>query len=119
MSLSSYQPCLPLPTDGTPWACVINSRSLSCPRLALSENPLPEVNLTLHVDGSHLRKEDGALQAGYAITDHHELLEYRALPNVKLAHVTAFVALPRACIKAEGWLTFMLTFAVPSGRSTT
>lgn len=81
---------------------VINTRSLSCPRLALSESPLPHVDLTSHVDGSHLPIEDGAFQAGYAITHQHTLLEYRTLPNVKPAQETKLITLTQACVKAEG-----------------
>ena len=40
-------PLLPLPTDGTSLDCVINTRSLFCSRLDLSEKPLPQVDLTL------------------------------------------------------------------------
>lgn len=81
---------------------VINTRSLSCPRLALSENALPQVDLTFHVHGSCLRNEDGAFQAGCAITDQHTLLEYRTLPNVKPAQETKLITLTQACIKAKG-----------------
>lgn len=80
----------PLPTGGTPHNCIIHTRSLSCPRLALPENPLSQVDLTLPVHDSHLPKE-----AGYAVTVQHEVLEYRGLPNAKSAHVTEFMALTR------------------------
>lgn len=46
--------------------------------------------------------EDGAFQAGYAITDQHTLLEYRTLPNVKPAQETKLITVTQACIKAEG-----------------
>lgn len=100
----------PLPTDGTPHNCISHTRSLFCPRLALPENPLSQADLPLHVHDAHLRKEAGALQAGYAIAAQHKLLEYRAPPNAKSAHVTEFMTLTRAGIGAEGRLTFTLIY---------
>lgn len=91
---------LPLPTDGTSRDCVVNTRSLSCPRLDLAEKPLPQVDLTLHVESSYLRKGDGAFQAAYAITDQYKPLEYRALPHVRSAHVAKLSALTWACLRA-------------------
>lgn len=82
--------------------CVINTRSLFCPRLDLSEKPLPQVDLTLQVSGSYLWKEDEAFQAAQAITDQHKPLEYRGLPNISSAHIAELIALTWACLRAEG-----------------
>lgn len=94
-------PCFVYPLTGFPHDCFTNTRSLFCPRLDLSENSLPQVDLIIYVDGFHLQREYGTCQVGYAITDQHKPLEYQAELNVKSARMAELIALTQACTRAE------------------
>lgn len=64
----------------------------------LSDQPLPNPDLLLFVDGSASRDSgSGHCQAGYTVCDSHGVVESAPLPSNYSAQAAELVALTRAC----------------------
>ncbi|XP_063775393.1 ribonuclease H-like [Pseudophryne corroboree] len=76
--------------------------SSSPPSLVLDE-PIPNAEMTLYVDGSRLQKPEGGFAAGFTIADDTSVLYSETLdPGVNSGQSTKLIALIKACELAEG-----------------
>ncbi|XP_056419588.1 uncharacterized protein LOC130361051 [Hyla sarda] len=69
---------------------------------SVSENPLPNPDLILFVDGSRFADEHGKYHTGYAVTTEDTVLKAEALPPTVSAQEAELQALIMACKLAEG-----------------
>ena len=94
---------LPIPGDGEPHDCCAIVSIVCSPRIDLRDQPIPNAEEELFVDGSASRGGDmGGNCVGYAVVTLHQTIESGRLPANYSAQAAELVALTQACKYAKG-----------------
>ena len=93
---------LPTEEDGDPHDCTKAIQEVSTVRPDLKDQPLEDPDLTLFVDGSAYRGQDGSGHAGYMVCTNNSVMEAIPLPPHFSAQQVELCALIRACELSAG-----------------
>ncbi|KAL7868954.1 hypothetical protein SRHO_G00103380 [Serrasalmus rhombeus] len=93
---------LPTPEDGEPHDCQLLLLHACTPRIDLKNEPLPNAELELFVDGSASKDEMGINRVAYAVVSATDILHTQSLPSSYSAQAAELIALTKGCEFAEG-----------------
>lgn len=100
---------MPTAIDGEPHDCLADISERVLPRADLIDVPLADSELTLFVDGSSRKLQDGTNATGYAVVTQDKTLKAEPLPRNYSAQAAEIVALTEACKIAKGKVVTIYT----------